>query len=65
MHREPVEQARSEMLKVIRAAVRLKHSINADRELNDVLPEAQKRFDAAVHRGQIPATVDIKRALKL
>lgn len=65
IRKEKTEQARAEMLKVIRTAVRLKHSLNADRELNEVLPEAEKRFNAAVNRGVLPAPIDVKRALGL
>lgn len=49
-----VEQARKEAIKVIRAAVRLKHSIEADRELNEVLPKFDKAFTAAIQRGELP-----------
>jgi len=53
------------MLKTIRAAVRLKHSINADRELNDLLPEAELRFDAAVNRGRLMSAIEVKKAVGL
>lgn len=65
VHRDDVDQARANLLKAIRTAVRLKHSIQADIELNDVLPEAEKKFNAAVMRGQLPDPIDIKKALKL
>ena len=65
VHKEKVDQARVTMLKVIRAAVRLKHSILADEELNEVLPMAEKKFNAAVNRGELPAPLDIKRVLDL
>jgi hypothetical protein len=53
------------MLKVIRTSIRLKHSIAADEELNEVLPRAEARFNAAVMKGQLPAPLDIKRSLGL
>lgn len=65
VHRDKVDQARVNMLKTIRAAVRLKHSINADEELNEVLPEAVKKFNAAIQRGQLPSPIDVKKALGL
>lgn len=65
VHRDDVDQARANMLKVIRTAVRLKHSIAADEELNEVLPRAEAKFNAAVLKGQLPAPVNIKRALGL
>lgn len=65
IHRAEVDQARYEMLKTIRAAVRLRHSLNADRELNEVLPEAAARFDAAVNRGKLPSPAEIKKSVGL
>jgi hypothetical protein len=64
-HRDKVDQARANMLKVIRTSIRLKHSIAADEELNEVLPRAEARFNAAVMKGQLPAPLDIKRSLGL
>jgi hypothetical protein len=58
-----VDQARRNVLKTIRAAVRLKYSILADNELHIVLPKAQEKFDAAVLRGEIPDPLEIKSAL--
>mgnify|MGYP001558748527 CR=1 FL=1 len=61
--RDKVDQARANMLKTIRTAVRLRHSIAADDELNELLPLAEARFNAAVMKGKLPAPMDIKRAL--
>ena len=61
--RDKVDQARANMLKTIRTAVRLKHSIAADDELNEVLPMAEAKFNAAVMKGRLPEPLDIKRAL--
>jgi hypothetical protein len=47
------------MLKVIRAAVRLRHSIAADEELNEKLPQAEKIYNAQVLRGELPEPIDI------
>jgi hypothetical protein len=58
-----VDRARANMLKVVRAAVRLKHSINADNELYEVLPKAEANFDNLVLRGQVPEPVDVVKAL--
>jgi hypothetical protein len=63
VHRDKVDQARSNMLKVIRVAVRLRHSIAADEELNELLPKAEAKFNAAVMRGQLPEPLDIKKSL--
>jgi len=59
------EQARANALKVVRAAIRLKHSIAADEEINQVLPAFEKRFNAALNRGEVPEPLDVKRALGL
>lgn len=60
-----IEVQRAAMLKTIRTAVRLKYSLLADRELAEVLPQAQAKFDKAVLRGQLPSPLDVKRALGL
>ena len=65
LHRDKVDQSRANMLKTIRAAIRLKHSIAADEELNDLLPEAQRRFDAAILKGRLPEPLDVKKSLGL
>ena len=65
MRRDKVDQARANLLKTIRTAIRLKYSLMADEELNDVLPEAEKKFNAAVMRGQLPDPVDIKKVLRV
>lgn len=65
VHKAEVDQARAEALKTIRALVRLRHSLAADRELNDILPRAEAHFDSFVNRGKIPLPADIKRAVGL
>ena len=63
VHKDKVDQARANALKVVRLAVRLKHSIAADEELNEVLPRVEAKFNAAVMRGELPEPLDIKKAL--
>ena len=65
VHRVEADQARANMLKSIRTIIRLKHSLAADNELNDILPEAELRFNAAINRGKLPSTAEIKRAVGL
>lgn len=48
-----VELKRAAVLKAVRTAVRLRHSLAADEELNEVLPEVEVAFDAAVKSGQV------------
>jgi len=50
---------RREMVKLLRVAVRAKHSVMADRELNDLLPAAEKAFDKALQRGTLKA-IDVE-----
>jgi hypothetical protein len=49
------------MLKTIRTAVRLRHSIAADEELNEILPRASAKFFKKVQSGEIPDALDIKK----
>lgn len=65
IHKDRVDQARANTLKVIRTAIRLKHSIAADEELNEVLPRAEAKFNASVLRGELPEPLDVKKALGL
>jgi hypothetical protein len=48
-----VDMARHKITKTARTIIRLKHSLAADVELNDVLPETIAEFDAAVARGEL------------
>jgi hypothetical protein len=50
-----IEMARLAIAKVTRAEIRLKHSIMADRELNEVLSQRLAEFDIALQEGAIPA----------
>lgn len=58
IERDPAQQKMYEGVRILRAAIRLKHSIAADRELNEVLPEFEKKFIIALQKGQVPETVD-------
>jgi len=62
--RDKYEQAKADMFKVLRTAVRLKHSIAADNELNTALPEAERLFDESWNmRQELPDPIDIKDVL--
>ena len=58
-----IEGQRKDMLKALRTAVRLKHSLNADAELRKVLPEFQAAFDKAVQSGKA-YKLDIRSVLE-
>jgi hypothetical protein len=53
-----VQQAWADRAKVIRAAIRLKHSLAADREINERLDEEKKKFDKEVLRGRLPKPLE-------
>jgi len=61
--KDSVDQGRAEMLKTIRALVRLKHSLEADRELNEVLPRAESFYNKKVQLGQLPSPADVRKAV--
>lgn len=55
----PAELRKAALLKALRAAIRLKHTLAADAELNDRLPDAEAAFDAALQRGELPDRIDL------
>ena len=48
----PHEIQKVRMLKACRAAIRLKHSLKADEECYQRLPEFERRIDSALLEGQ-------------
>jgi hypothetical protein len=48
-----IEMERARLVKISRSLIRLKHSLLADREINDVLPDTLIEFDAALQRGTL------------
>jgi len=48
-----IEMERAKILKVTRNLIRLKHSLQADKELNDILPERLIEFDRALQDGEL------------
>ena len=50
-----IEMARLAIAKVTRAEIRLKHSLLADQELNEVLDQRLIDFDLALQAGTIPS----------
>ena len=59
--RTEFEQARANALKTIRTAIRLKHSLEADKELNRVLPDFEKQFTKSYQNGVLLDTTDITK----
>jgi hypothetical protein len=48
-----IEMERMKLAKATRALIRLKHSLAADEELNEILPDKINAFDAAIQQGEI------------
>jgi hypothetical protein len=44
---------RTRITKAARTLIRLKHSLAADEELNEVLPDTLAKFDDALARGEL------------
>jgi hypothetical protein len=53
--RPSLEQSVVNARKVARAAIRLKHSIQADNELNVIMPVLERRLEKMLHEGAVPA----------
>ena len=51
--KSPAEMERAKVTKTARTLIRLKHSLAADEELNDVLPATLEEFDEALARGEL------------
>lgn len=62
--RDRIDQARANLLKMIRSIIRLAHSVAADNELNEALPKAERIFNAAVARGELPDPADVLQLLR-
>jgi hypothetical protein len=59
MHKDDIELRRAALLKAARSMVRLRHSLAADAELNDVLPRVERVFDAQVAAGELPSVAGL------
>ena len=51
--KSPVEMERARITKITRTLVRLKHSLNADDEINDLLPDKLSEFEKGIHNGEL------------
>lgn len=60
--KDDTQQALADSLKVVRAAIRLRHSIAADRQLNDALPRVEKEFYRRVQAGELPSAATMLEA---
>jgi hypothetical protein len=60
-HKDDIDLRKAALLKAARSAIRLKHSLEADAELNEVLPELERRFNSMVQRGTVPEVAALLR----
>lgn len=49
----PEELEKDKIAKAVRTLIRLKHSLKADEELNEVLPDTLESFDNALVQGEL------------
>lgn len=49
----PAELEKAKIIKATRTLVRLKHSLAADEEINNILPDTLAEFDSAVASGEL------------
>lgn len=56
-----VDMRRHALLKAARSLVRLRHSLEADAELNELLPRIEAEFNAQVQTGTLPNVGDLVR----
>lgn len=59
-----IAQEWANRLKTIRTAIRLRHAIAADNELNQVIDVERKKFYAQAMKGQLAAPLDVKKVVK-
>lgn len=48
-----IEMERARTIKITRSLIRLKHSLAADKEINDILPDRLIEFEKAVQDGEL------------
>lgn len=51
--KSPIEMERARIIRVTRTLVRLKHSLRADEEINELLPERLEEFDNSLQLGEL------------
>lgn len=59
--KDDIELRKRALFKAARSAVRLRHSLEADAELNELLPVLERKFDSAVSRGLLPEVAVLLR----
>jgi hypothetical protein len=59
--KDDIELRKRALFKAARSAIRLRHSLEADAELNELLPQLERAFDSAVSRGTLPEVATMLR----
>ncbi len=57
--KDDIEVRKTALLKAARSLVRLRHSLAADAELNEVLPRVAREFDRSVQDGTLPQVAQL------
>ena len=52
VHKDKFSMQRLFVIKAARSAIRLKHTLAADAEINERLPEIEREFDKAISQGK-------------
>ena len=63
LRRDRVDQERANALKTIRTAIRLKHSLAADNEINEVLPRFESEYNEAINNDERPEPLSIAKTI--
>lgn len=62
--KSPIEMEKDRVTKITRAIVRLKHSLAADEELNEILPDRLNEFDDSLQSGELKQlTIDLEEVI--
>jgi hypothetical protein len=61
IQKDDIELRRAALNKAARSAIRLKHSLAADAEINERLPQIERAFMQAVQRGILPEVAALLR----
>lgn len=58
-HKDSITMRQAALVKAARSMVRLRYSLMADEELNEVLPRIEAAFTAAVQSGEMPSVAGL------
>ena len=59
-----IEMERARIAKTMRALIRLRKSLEADKLINEMIPDTMAEFDSAVQGGIIPTLADTFKLLE-